>query len=94
MTYSRWTKNLAASRLQVRTGRQILRQKRNVVFGQGELLGALMLKLRYAERPLRSCELAQNILAASGVDIRDRRAVSDVTRGERSACEKIGKTGQ
>jgi hypothetical protein len=56
------------------------RQKRNVMFGQGELLGALMLELRHADRPLRSRELAQNILAASGDDIRDRRAVSDLTR--------------
>ncbi|MEM9600256.1 MAG: hypothetical protein AAF926_04465 [Pseudomonadota bacterium] len=56
------------------------RQKRNVMFGQGELLGSLMLELRHAEGPMRSRELAQNILAASGDDIRDRRAVSDLTR--------------
>jgi len=56
------------------------RQRRNVIFGQGELLGALMLELRHAERPLKSRELAQNVLATSGDDIRDRRAVSDLTR--------------
>jgi len=56
------------------------RQKRNVMFGQGELLGALMLELRHADGPMRSRELAQNIIAATGDDIRDRRAVSDLTR--------------
>lgn len=56
------------------------RRKRNVIFGQGELLGALMLELRHAEGPMRSRELAQNVLAASGDDIRDKRAVSDLTR--------------
>lgn len=38
------------------------RQRRNVIFGQGELLDALMLELRHAERPMRSRELAQNVL--------------------------------
>ena len=56
------------------------RQKRNVIFGQGELLGALMLELRHAQGPMRSRELAQNVLATSGDDIRDKRAVSDLTR--------------
>lgn len=56
------------------------RKRRNVIFGQGELLGALMLELRHAERPLKSRELAQNVLATSGDDIRDKRAVSDLTR--------------
>jgi hypothetical protein len=56
------------------------RQRRDVIFGQGELLDALMLELRHAERPLKSRELAQNVLASTGDDIRDRRAVSDLTR--------------
>ena len=56
------------------------RQRRNVIFGQGELLDALMLELRHAEGPLKSRELAQNVLASTGDDIRDRRAVSDLTR--------------
>ncbi len=56
------------------------RQRRNVIFGQGELLDALMLELRHAEGPLKSRELAQNVLASTGDDIRDKRAVSDLTR--------------
>lgn len=56
------------------------RQRRHVIFGRGELLDALMLELRLAEGPLKSRELAQNVLASSGSDIRDRRAVTDLTR--------------
>lgn len=56
------------------------RQRRHVIFGRGELLDSLMLELRMAERPLLSRELAQNVLASSGSDIRDKRAVSDLTR--------------
>lgn len=56
------------------------RQRRHVIFGRGELLDSLMLELRLAERPLLSRELAQNVLASNGSDIRDRRAVSDLTR--------------
>lgn len=69
------------------------RQKRNVMFGQGELLGALMLELRHAEGPMRSRELAQNILAASGDDIRDRRAVSDLTRRVSKCLRKHRESG-
>jgi len=39
-----------------------------------------MLELRHAERPLKSRELAQNVLASTADDVRDRRAVSDLTR--------------
>ena len=39
-----------------------------------------MLELRHASGPMRSRELAQNVLASTGDDIRDRRAVSDLTR--------------
>ncbi len=69
------------------------RQKRNVMFGQGELLGALMLELRHAEGPLRSRELAQNILATSGDDIRDRRAVGDLTRRVSKCLRKQRESG-
>lgn len=48
------------------------RQRRHVIFGQGELLDSLILELRHADRPLKSRELAQNVLASSGNDIRDR----------------------
>ena len=69
------------------------RAKRNVMFGSGELTGAIMLELRHATAPLRSREIAQNILAASGDDIRDRRAVSDLTRRVSKALRKAREDG-
>lgn len=56
------------------------RQKRNVMSGSGELIQAIMLELLCATGSLRSCEIAQNILAKSSEDILDRRAVSNLTR--------------
>ncbi|WP_287081508.1 hypothetical protein [Methylobacterium sp.] len=56
------------------------RQKRQVLFGQGELSRSLMRELRDADGPMTSRELAQGILALRGDDVRDRRLISEVTR--------------
>ena len=48
------------------------RQKREVIFGRGELSRALMRELRDADGPLTSRELAQSIVALKG-DARDRK---------------------
>lgn len=56
------------------------RQKRQVIFGKGELYRAIMDELRGAERPLRSREIAQAIIAVRGDDPRDQRFISEVTR--------------
>ena len=56
------------------------RQKRQVLFGQGELTQNLLRELRDADGPLTSRELAQGILALRGDDVRDRRLISEVTR--------------
>ena len=56
------------------------RQKRQVLFGQGELTRNLLRELRDADGPLTSRELAQGILALRGDDVRDRRLISEVTR--------------
>lgn len=50
------------------------------LFGQGELLEAVLNELRHAERPLKSREIAQGIVALRGDDARDRGYVSEVTR--------------
>ena len=55
------------------------RQKRQVVFGKGELTTNILRELRMAERPLTSRELAQTIVALHG-DARDRKYVSDVVK--------------
>jgi hypothetical protein len=56
------------------------RQKRQVLFGRGELTRAILDELRDAPRPLGSREIAQGIVALSGQDARDRRYVTDLTR--------------
>ena len=56
------------------------RQKVYRIFGQGELLEACMRELRHAERPLKSREIAQGVVALRGEDARDRRYVSELTR--------------
>lgn len=56
------------------------RQKREVIFGKGELTRAILDELRDASGPLRSREIAQSIVALSGQDARDRKHTSEVTR--------------
>lgn len=59
---------------------QMPRQKREVLFGQGELTRALMRELRDADGPMTSRELANNVLALRGDDVRDRRLLTEVTK--------------
>lgn len=56
------------------------RQKREVIFGRGELIRGIMSELRHAEGPLSSREIAQNLISLRGEDARDRKYVSDLTR--------------
>jgi hypothetical protein len=56
------------------------RQKRDVIFGKGELTRAVLDELREAERPMTSRQIAQALIAMSGMDARDRRFVSDLTK--------------
>lgn len=56
------------------------RQKRMVVFGKGELTRAILDELREATTPMTSRQIAQAIVAVSGMDARDRRYVSDLTK--------------
>lgn len=58
---------------------QMPRQKRDVIFGRGELSRAVLDELRGAEGPLTSREIAQGIVSLSG-DARDRKYVSDLTK--------------
>ncbi|MEO0815755.1 MAG: hypothetical protein AAFX86_00480 [Pseudomonadota bacterium] len=64
------------------------RQKVYRLFGQGELLEACMRELRHAERPLKSREIAQAIVALQGDDARDRKHVTEITRRV-SKCLRI-----
>jgi hypothetical protein len=56
------------------------RQKREVLFGRGELTRAILDELRDAPRPLGSREIAQAIVALNGQDARDRRLITDLTK--------------
>jgi hypothetical protein len=56
------------------------RQKHTVLFGKGELTGALIRELRAADGPLGSRELASSIISLRGEDARDRRMLTEITR--------------
>lgn len=55
------------------------RYQRAVRFDQGDLAKAVMFELRYANQPLKSREIAQNMLAAKGMDVRDKLTVDALT---------------
>lgn len=59
---------------------QMPRQKREVIFGRGELTRAILDELRGATGPMTSREIAQGIVAVSGQDARDRRYVFELTK--------------
>lgn len=65
------------------------RQKREVLFGRGELSRAILNELRGATEPMTSRELAQAIVAVSGQDARDRKTVSDLTKRVGKACRAL-----
>jgi len=56
------------------------RQKRNVIFGRGELTRAILGELRGADGPMTSREIAQGVITLSGQDARDRKFLSEHTR--------------
>lgn len=56
------------------------RQKREVIFGRGELTRAILSELRDSDVPLSSREIAQSIIALRGEDARDRKYLSDLVK--------------
>jgi hypothetical protein len=70
------------------------RQKRQVIFGRGDLLRAILDELRGAERPLRSREIAQAIIAVRGDDPRDQRYIADLTRRIGKAVRPLKQQGE
>ena len=56
------------------------RQKREVIFGKGELTRAVLDELRGADGPVTSREIAQGVIAVSGQDARDRKFLADHTK--------------
>ncbi|WP_034490858.1 hypothetical protein [Afifella pfennigii] len=72
---------------------QTPRQKREVIFGRGELSRAVRGVLRDAEQPLTSRQIAQEIVSLSGHDARDRRYVSDLTKRVGKALRSMENDG-
>lgn len=56
------------------------RQKREVIFGRGELSRAIYEELRNADGPLTSRDIARSIVALRDDDARDRKYLSDLTK--------------
>jgi hypothetical protein len=65
------------------------RQKRHVVFGRGELFRQIMTVLRQANGPMTSRQIAQEIVSTSGMDARDRKFVSDLTKRVSVSCKRV-----
>lgn len=73
---------------------QMPRQKREVIFGKGELTGAIRRELRHADLPMGSREVAQSIIALRGEDARDRKYVTDLTRRVSKALRILRENGE
>ena len=69
------------------------RQKREVIFGRGELSKAIYGELRHAEEPLSSRDIAREIMSMRGEDARDRKYISDLTRRVSKALRQMKAEG-
>jgi len=56
------------------------RQKREVLFGRGELSKAIYAELRTATAPVSSRDIAREIVTMQGNDARDRKYLSELTK--------------
>jgi hypothetical protein len=72
---------------------QMPRQRRQVIFGKGELTRSILDELRNAIRPLGSREIAQAIVALSGQDARDRGTITEITRRVSKALRILKEEG-
>lgn len=69
------------------------RQKREVIFGRGELSRAIMSELRHAEGPLSSRDIAREIITMRSDDARDRKYLSDLTKRVSKALRQMKAEG-
>ncbi|THF55813.1 hypothetical protein [Ollibium composti] len=69
------------------------RQKREVIFGRGELSKAIYGELREATGPLSSRDIAREIVAMRGEDARDRKYLSDLTKRVSKALRSMREDG-
>lgn len=69
------------------------RQKREVIFGRGELSKAIYGELREATGPLSSRDIAREIVAMRGEDARDRKYLSELTKRVSKALRQMKAEG-
>lgn len=70
------------------------RQKREVLFGKGELSKAIYGELRNAEGPLSSRDIAREIVTMRGEDARDRKYLSELTKRVSKALRAMREAGE
>lgn len=70
------------------------RQKREVIFGKGELSKAIYGELRTAAAPLSSRDIAREIVAMRGEDARDRKYLADLTKRVSKALRAMREAGE
>lgn len=73
--------------------KEMPRQKRQVLFGSGELTRAILEELRNATGALTSREIGQAIVAVRGQDARDRKLITEVTRRASKALRGLKQEG-
>ena len=69
------------------------RQKREVIFGRGELSKAIMAELRHAETALSSRDIAREIVTLRGEDARDRKYLAELTKRVSKALRALREEG-
>lgn len=69
------------------------RQKREVIFGRGELTRAILDELRTATGPLTSRDIGRAVIAVGGQDARDRKLITEVTRRTSKALRVLKADG-
>ena len=70
------------------------RQKREVLFGTGELTRGIVDTLREATTAMTSRQIASAILELSGSDARDRKLMADHTKRVSKALRQLAQTGR
>lgn len=69
------------------------RQKREVIFGRGELTNGILAELRHAEEPLGSRDIARGVITLRGEDARDRKYLTELTRRVSKALRNLKHEG-
>lgn len=69
------------------------RQKREVIFGRGELTNGILAELRHAEKPMGSRDIARGLISTRGEDARDRKYLTELTRRVSKALRNLKEEG-